>query len=48
MFHADTVGLDKVCARIREFQRQHGKRWTPASLLERLAASGKRFSDYQT
>ncbi|MCC6392684.1 MAG: enoyl-CoA hydratase/isomerase family protein, partial [Bryobacterales bacterium] len=29
MFHADTVGLDKVLARIREFHERHGALWTP-------------------
>jgi 3-hydroxyacyl-CoA dehydrogenase len=38
MFYADTVGLPKVLARIREFG------WTPAPLLERLVQEGRRFS----
>jgi len=38
MFFADTVGLPRVCDRIREFD------WTPAPLLERLASQGKKFS----
>ena len=37
MFYADTAGLDRVLARVREFG------WTPAPLLERLAANGQRF-----
>ena len=45
MFHADTLGLDKVLARVRQFHAQHGEFWTPAPLLERLAACGKRFHD---
>ena len=44
MFYADTVGLDKVLARVQEFHRQHGELWTPAPLLERLAREGKRFN----
>ena len=36
MFHADTVGLDKVLSRVSEFHRQLGDRWKPAPLLERL------------
>src|SRR5712692_3689205 len=36
MFYADTIGLDKVLARIREFERIHGDLWKPAPLLERL------------
>jgi 3-hydroxyacyl-CoA dehydrogenase len=39
MFYADTIGLQRACDRIREFG------WTPAPLLERLAAQGKKFSD---
>lgn len=46
MFYADTLGLDYVCTRIREFQTQHGDRWAPAPLLERLAKKGGRFDDY--
>ncbi len=45
MFYADTVGLQHVYDRIREFEQQHGKLWTPAPLLVQLAREGKRFSD---
>jgi 3-hydroxyacyl-CoA dehydrogenase len=41
MFYADRVGLDRV----RAFHRDIGERWTPAPLLERLAASGRTFRD---
>ncbi|MDF2467000.1 MAG: 3-hydroxyacyl-CoA dehydrogenase NAD-binding protein [Ramlibacter sp.] len=44
MFYADTVGLDKVYARVLEFERQHGEFWKPAPLLKRLAESGKTFA----
>ncbi len=44
MFYADTVGLDKVLARVQEFHRQHGELWAPAPLLEKLAREGKRFN----
>jgi 3-hydroxyacyl-CoA dehydrogenase len=47
MFYADTVGLPKVYNRIREFEAQHGKLWTPAPLLKFLAESGKTFSDWR-
>jgi 3-hydroxyacyl-CoA dehydrogenase len=46
MWHADTVGLKKVLARIREFERQHGELWTPAPLLVRLAEQGMTFDGY--
>jgi 3-hydroxyacyl-CoA dehydrogenase len=44
MKYADTVGLDKVYARICEFEKHHGKLWTPAPLLKRLAEQGGTFS----
>jgi 3-hydroxyacyl-CoA dehydrogenase len=46
MFHADQVGLDRVLRRVREFGRNpHGDPafWTPATLLTRLAESGRTF-----
>ncbi|MBI4904603.1 MAG: enoyl-CoA hydratase/isomerase family protein [Acidobacteria bacterium] len=46
MFYADTVGLDKVLARVREFHAQHGPLWKPAPLLERLAGEGKTFAQF--
>jgi 3-hydroxyacyl-CoA dehydrogenase len=46
MWHAGTVGLQKVYQRICEFHQQHGELWTPAPLLERLAAEGKTFADF--
>lgn len=47
MFYADTVGLPKVLARIREFEAQHGTDlWSAAPLIERLAAEGKTFASY--
>lgn len=47
LFYADTVGLDKVLARIRAFHQQHGVLWTPAPLLEKLVAQGKAISSYE-
>jgi len=46
MWHADTVGLKKVCARVREFHHQHGELWEPAPLLKQLAEQGKTFADF--
>jgi 3-hydroxyacyl-CoA dehydrogenase len=47
MFYASTVGLDKVVAAIRRFQKGYqGEVWKLAPLLEKLAAEGKTFSDY--
>ena len=43
MFYADTVGLDKVLARIQEFEARHGSDlWSPAPLLKRLAQDCRR------
>ena len=44
MFYADSVGLPKIYARVREFFSQHGKVWQPAALLERLAGSKGTFA----
>ena len=46
MWYADTVGLKKVCDRIRDFERQHGELWTPAPLLVQLAEAGKTFAGW--
>ena len=44
MFYADTVGLDKVSAAVKRFHETHGRFWTPAPLLERLAREGGKFN----
>ena len=46
MWHADTVGLQKVYQRICEFHKQHGELWTPAPLLQRLSEAGKTFAEF--
>ncbi|HTM04132.1 MAG TPA: 3-hydroxyacyl-CoA dehydrogenase NAD-binding domain-containing protein [Vicinamibacterales bacterium] len=46
MFYADTVGLRHVYERVTAFHREHGKRWVPAPLLERLAREGSSFREY--
>ena len=47
MFYADTVGLEKVLGRVREFEARHGSDlWSPAPLLERLATDGNTFAGY--
>ncbi len=45
MFYADTVGLDKVAARVNEFHAQHGEWWTPAPLLLQRAAGNRTFNE---
>lgn len=47
MFYADSVGLDKVLATIRELHARCGEWWKPAPLLEKLAAEGRTFSGWQ-
>ena len=48
MWYADTVGLDKIVARVREFHTRHGELWEPAPLLETLAKEGQNFADFDT
>lgn len=45
MFYADTVGLDVVVARMREFEASIGEEFKVAPLLEKMAAEGRRFQD---
>ena len=46
MFYGDTVGADKVLAKMKEFQAQMGDDFKPAKLLEKIVAEGKKFSDF--
>jgi len=47
MFYADTIGLGKVLAVLREFQeRDQDDFWKPAALLEQLVVEGKSFKDW--
>jgi 3-hydroxyacyl-CoA dehydrogenase len=46
MWYADTVGLDKVYARVEEFHQRHGYWWRPAPLLAELAGAGKTFAQW--
>ncbi|MFZ3265584.1 MAG: 3-hydroxyacyl-CoA dehydrogenase NAD-binding domain-containing protein [Terriglobales bacterium] len=46
MWHADTVGLQRIYQRICEFHQQHGELWAPAPLLKRLAEAGKTFAEF--
>jgi 3-hydroxyacyl-CoA dehydrogenase len=43
MFYAETIGLDTVLARVREYRARFGDYWEPAPLLERLVAEGRSF-----
>ena len=44
MFYADLVGLDKVLAKLKEFEGTMGSAFKPAALLEKLVSEGKRFT----
>jgi 3-hydroxyacyl-CoA dehydrogenase len=46
IFYAGLMGLGAVLERIRQFEREHGPRWTPAPLLVRLANEGRTFRDF--
>lgn len=45
MFYGDTVGLDKVLAKMKEWHAQMGDAFKPSALLEKMVAEGKRFQD---
>ena len=45
MWWGDKVGLDKVLGKMKDFQGAMGDAFTPAPLLEKLVAEGKRFQD---
>jgi len=44
MYYGDQVGLDKVLAKIKEFEQKFGDIWKPSPLLEKLVAEGKTFA----
>jgi 3-hydroxyacyl-CoA dehydrogenase len=43
MFYAETIGLDTVLTRVKEYRGRFGDYWEPAPLLERLVAEGRGF-----
>jgi len=43
MFYAETIGLDNVLARVKQYRARFGDYWEPAPLLERLVAEGRGF-----
>jgi 3-hydroxyacyl-CoA dehydrogenase len=45
MFYGDTIGLDKVLAKMKHFEGTMGAEFTPSKLLEKLVAEGKGFKD---
>ena len=47
MYYADQIGLGNIVTRLQQLEATAGPQWAPAPLLERLAAEGKRFSDWR-
>ncbi len=46
MYYADTIGLDRILAKIKEFQAQDNDDfWQPSALIESLVSEGKGFKD---
>ncbi|RAK59124.1 3-hydroxyacyl-CoA dehydrogenase [Phenylobacterium hankyongense] len=45
MHYGEQVGLDKVAAKMKDFQAKMGDQFKPSALLEKLVAEGKKFSD---
>jgi 3-hydroxyacyl-CoA dehydrogenase len=45
MCYGDLIGLDRVLAKMKQWQAQMGDAFKPAALLEKLVAEGKKFSD---
>jgi 3-hydroxyacyl-CoA dehydrogenase len=43
MFYADTIGLDTVLKRVKEYRARFGDYWEPAPLLEKLVAESRGF-----
>lgn len=46
MHNADAMGLDKAVAQIKGFAAEDPDNWTLSPLLEKLAAEGKTFADF--
>jgi 3-hydroxyacyl-CoA dehydrogenase len=46
MFYADTLGVSHVLLRIRQYHEKLGHYWRPAALIERLAAAGSSFQEW--
>jgi 3-hydroxyacyl-CoA dehydrogenase len=45
MYYADRIGIKKVCDSLTQLAILHGRDFTPATLLGKLAIMGKTFSD---
>ena len=47
MSWADGQGLEVIRERLEYLAGRHGSHWQPAALIQRLAAEGRRFADFQ-
>ncbi len=47
MHYGDQIGVANVLAKMQEFQGKMGDDFKPSALLERLAAEGRKFSDFK-
>src|SRR6202012_4100973 len=45
MFYGETIGLDKVLGKMKEFEGKMGDAFKPSALLERMVAEGQKFQD---
>jgi len=45
MHYGDQIGLDKILAKMQEFENKLGPQFKPAKLLTELVASGRKFRD---
>jgi len=46
MYYADYIGVEKVLAKMKEFQANVGNEFKPAALLEKLVADGEKFANF--
>ncbi len=47
MHFADGVGLEQICGRLQDFEREYGESFRPAPLLQRLAERKSSFAEWQ-
>ena len=41
--YADSIGIDKVVARLNEFEKKNGQRFAVSELLVKMAKNGEKF-----
>jgi len=45
MFYGQQIGLEKVLAKMQEFEKAHGSEFKPSALLERMVSEGKSYAE---